>query len=125
MNAAVIKELLSERSKAERAKKAVDAREIKAGRKQPILSDACADKITEPKRDTRKEGTDDTRLRRYRKTALFASGSHANGLAGARGRTAVKSRFCAPKLPWALPCRLGAGEPAEGDPGDVPGMHGL
>ena len=66
MNAAAIKDLLSERAKAERAKKAVDARETKAGRKQPILSETCADKIAEPKRDTRKRAAKQQRVSEWK-----------------------------------------------------------
>jgi len=61
MNAAELAELESEKAKRERAKTAVDAREIKAGRKEPILETAPSPKI-EPKERSRKVAAKSARV---------------------------------------------------------------
>ena len=49
MNAALLAELEIEKSKRDRAKAAVTAREVKAGRQEPILGIASIPKISEQK----------------------------------------------------------------------------
>jgi N6-adenosine-specific RNA methylase IME4 len=65
MNAAAIKDLLAEQAKAERAKKA--GKTGGRGRQSKnSLSETCADKIAEPKRDTRKRAAKQQRVSEWK-----------------------------------------------------------
>ena len=71
INAERLRQLESQRVKAQRSAKAAEQREVNAGRKE-VLSDNATDKIPAVKRDTRKEMAESTKLpeRKLRGAAL-------------------------------------------------------
>ena len=71
INAERLRQLESQRVKAQRSAKAAEQREVNAGRKE-VLSDNATDKIPAVKRDTRKEMAENTKLpeRKLRGAAL-------------------------------------------------------